>query len=202
MNLNLLKILMSVCRAWRPLVHSTGEPRKTTLTLVGRALIAAITLLCTGLHLPAHVACQLNSLEEQDDSVLDNAIILGKRSHASLRRRSAGTVLVHVWKGIALIKYPDTASTSVIVTAGGVQLSHIEAVVCMEVQKERTIVEVLSGTTTFTQLHTGTLGYSVAELTLHAGDRLELRNVSSDAELRYELGGKVSGNECERGRGF
>ena len=111
------------------------------------------------------------------------------KSHVSFQKK-AGALLVHVWGGGALFRYPDSVASSVVVTAGNVQLSHIEAVVCVEVGRDRTIVEVLMGTATFTRLRTGTSARSGAELIFRAGDRVEVG-------IRHAFGRWGVGGVCE-----
>lgn len=156
-------------------------------------LIVVSILLYTADSHPMQLSCHSQSVD--DDPDLRNAISVGPKSHVSFQR-TTGTLLVHIWKGDTLFRYPQSSRASVVVTAGNAQLSHIKAVVCVDVRKDRTIIEVLMGTATFTQLRTGTSAHSIAELTLRTGDRLEVRNGTAEVELRYALGRHGDRDEC------
>lgn len=137
---------------------------------------------------PTGRSCHTNATAEPGRAELADAITLGPKSHVSFQR-TTGTLLVHILKGDALFRYPESEATSVVVTAGNAQISHIEAVVCVEVGKERTVVEVLTGTAVFIPLRGGNPERSVGELALRTGDRLEVRNGTGEVELRYVVGG-------------
>jgi ferric-dicitrate binding protein FerR (iron transport regulator) len=169
-----------------------GRRRTAILTAAGVVPAAAAVLLFTAGQIQGHLPCHAGSTKGQDNGQVENAITLGPKSHASFKK-STGTLLVHVWRGDALLRYPQSVAASVVVTAGYAQLSHIEAVVCVGVRKERTVVEVISGTTTFTQLRTGVAHRQVEELTLQAGDRVEIGTGPNGVQVRYVVGRMGSG---------
>jgi hypothetical protein len=183
-------------RGW--LAHLYVTPRKVVLSTAGLALLIVVaTLLYTAGSHAMQLSCHSQSVDSNgnDDPDPRDAITVGPKSHVSFKRTS-GTLLVHIWKGDALLRYPESMAASVIVTAGNAQLSHIEGIVCVDARKDRTIIEVLMGSATFTQLRAGTSAHSIAELTLRAGDRLEVRNGTAEVELRYALERRGEGGEC------
>jgi hypothetical protein len=165
----------------------------STASVVPLIAVAALLYVADSHWMP--VSCHSQSIDGSDDPDLRKAITVGPKSHVSFRR-TTGTLLVHIWKGDTLFRYPESSTASVVVTAGNVQLSHIEAIVCVDVIKDRTIVEVLMGTVTFTQLSAGSSTRSISELTLHTGDRLEVRLGTAEIALRYVLERHGYDGEC------
>lgn len=165
----------------------------STASVVPLIAVAALLYMAESHLLP--VSCHSQSVDEDDDPSLRNAITVGPKSHVSFQRTTR-TLLVHIWKGHTLFRYPQSSAASVVVTAGNVQLSHIEAIVCVDVIKGRTIVEVLMGTAMFTQLSYGSPTHSTSELTLHTGDRLEVRLGTAEIALRHALERHGDDGEC------
>jgi hypothetical protein len=176
--------------------HLTVTHRKVILSTARLVpLIVVATLLYTADSHPVQLSCHSPSADDYDDPDLRNAITVGPKSQVSFQR-TTGSLLVHIWKGNTLIRYPQSSAASVVVTAGNAQLSHIEAIVCVDVRKNRTIIEVLMGIATFTQLRAGISAHSIADLTLRTGDRLEVRSGTGEVEVRYALERPGDGGEC------
>ena len=69
-----------------------------------------------------------------------------------------------------------------VVTAGSALIRNIEASVCIGVEGTRTVIAVLEGAVDISVL---TTGEPRGEITLRAGDRVELRRVRSDVMFHF-----------------
>src|SRR5689334_14321074 len=107
--------------------------------------VAAAAVLC-GVGLTNDRAyCQVMTGESAEAVLLqDEGVILSPQSRVSVHS-ATNTLQIRVIKGGAIFRPHGAARHPIVVTAGSVQLSNIEAAVCVNVNGNRTRIEVLDG---------------------------------------------------------
>ena len=119
-------------------------------------------------------------------------ITFSSRSRVSVRKR-AETLHIEVFSGEVLLRPRETSGYPIVVTAGSARIRNIEASVCVGVEGKRTVIAVLKGAVDMSVLTTGEPG---GEITLRAGDRVELRQVHAGVMFHFASGDPASGLGC------
>ena len=121
----------------QPRLHSPGRLPESVLT----ALITAVSLLGAreSNGSPCRHVSDLPSLLSQE------GILLDPQSRVSVRKTTQ-ELLVHMVKGKILLNISKMTGSHVIVTAGHPRISDADALVCMNVDSDRTFVTVLGWT--------------------------------------------------------
>jgi ferric-dicitrate binding protein FerR (iron transport regulator) len=159
-----------------------------------QVLVLGVALIHPGAREPGYAYCGMGANNEPRElgSLLaeEQGITLAPRSRVSVRRTTKA-LLVHIVKGEVLFKRRESSDYPVVVTAGNTQIRNMEAVVCVGVEKERTVIAVRDGATEMWVLRPDGTRYAMNEITLRAGDLVELRESGADVVVRFAT--RVSG---------
>jgi ferric-dicitrate binding protein FerR (iron transport regulator) len=160
-----------------------------------RVLILGVPLLYPAAQDRVHTYCRVTALDQPGEiSLLEEGITLAPQSRVSVQK-TAKALLIHVLKGEVLFNRRESSDYPVVVTAGNARISNIEAVICVGVEKERTVIAVLEGATEMSALGADRPSHAMNEVTLRTGDQVELRRVGPDVVLHFatdEVGGRGS----------
>lgn len=177
----------SVIVSWRRLVaRLPATHRSNAMSVAMRVLVVGATVLfASGAQDCGEVSCRAAPAESSDLDLVEGGITIVPGSYVSVTR-SANIVLVHVLEGEVFLKQHVTAAEPVVVNAGAAQLRNINAVICVNVHNERTVVSVLDGAA---ELRTQRPQQQEAQqelggMTLRPGDRVELRRVGQELQFR------------------
>jgi ferric-dicitrate binding protein FerR (iron transport regulator) len=181
----------------RRLVIRAGVARgNSVMSAALQALVLGVTLIYPGAQDPVHTYCNTGAIEEPRElRPLEEGITLAPQSRVSVRK-TAKALFIRILKGEVLFKRRVTRDYPVVVTAGNAQITRIEAVVCVGVEKERTVIAVLDGAIEMWALGPDRTRYAMHEITLRAGDRVELRQIGSDVVLHFATNVSVGRGSC------
>jgi ferric-dicitrate binding protein FerR (iron transport regulator) len=164
----------------------TAMRHRLTVSVAIRVVIVGTAVLCaSGSHTHVEASCNALLSESEHLDRLPEGITIVPDSHVSVRR-SANMLLVHVLQGEVLVKRRELGDHPIVVTAGTAQVSDIHAVVCVRVHKERTDVSVLEGAAELSELAREGDQHALGGITLRAGDRVELKTVGQEVQLRLK----------------
>jgi ferric-dicitrate binding protein FerR (iron transport regulator) len=171
--------------------------RSILVSVAIRVLVVGAAVACgSGAQDHGNGSCRAAPGELSDLDLLREGITVFSPSHVSVSK-TADMLLVHVLKGEVLFNRHESAEYPVMVTAGNVRLRNIHAVVCVNVQKERTDVSVFDGVVELSELGAEGDPLVLGGLTLRAGDQVELRRVWQGMEFRLARAGTDSAH-CAR----
>ncbi len=183
----------------RRLVNHAGVARSNSaMSAALQTLVLGVALIHPETKNAVHTHCNTGSTDGfRGLRLLEEGITLAPESRVSVRRTPNG-MFVHVAKGEVLFKRRETHDYPIVVTAGNARISQIEAVVCVGVERERTVIAVLDGVTQMWALEPDGVRYAMNEMTLRGGDRVELRQVGGEVVLRFETVGLGGFGSCAR----
>ena len=157
--------------------------RNITVSVAIRVLVLWAGVLCVSSAREPGQSPRQALLEDPGEiNLLQEGITVIAQSHVSVHKM-ADVLLVQVLDGEVLFERREPTRYPVVVTAGNAQLSKIRADVCVQVQKERTVVSVLDGAVEMSELRAQEDRPELEGITLRTGDRVELRKIGR--ELQY-----------------
>ena len=118
----------------------------------------------------------------QGVNLADEGITLNQGSHISLRKAPEG-VFVQVLRGEVLLNTRETALPPMIVRAGNAQIRDFDAAVCVGMEGGVASIEVIHGVARVGNIDSKSR--VVNEVTLEAGDRVEISGSPAAASIRF-----------------
>jgi|GEM_PF-5707287 len=164
--------------------------RKIAVSVAFRVLVLWAGILCGSTAVAAGQSPgQQTAIEASGEiNLREEGITVLPESRVSVQR-TADMLLVHVSEGEVLFKWREPTRYPVVVTAGNAQLSKIRASVCVQVRKERTIVNVLEGAVELSGLRTQEDRHDSRGIPLRTGDRAELRKIGKEMQFSFRPAG-------------
>jgi ferric-dicitrate binding protein FerR (iron transport regulator) len=180
----------------RLVIRASVARGNSVMSAALQALVLGVTLIHPGAQDPVHTYCNTSVIDElRELRSLEEGITLAPQSRVSVRK-TAKALFIHILKGEVLFRRRETIDYPIVVTAGNAQITRIEAVVCVGVEKERTVTAVLDGATEMWALGPDRTRYAMHEITLRAGDRVELTQIGSDVVLHFATDASVGQGSC------
>jgi ferric-dicitrate binding protein FerR (iron transport regulator) len=167
-----------------------------------RGLVMGGVLVCVAAngygHVPAR--CGVSVVEEmaQVRELGEGGITAAAQARVAVHRTGKG-LSVRVLSGQVLLRPRKVGESPVVVTAGTARISHIDALACVGVEKDRTVVAVLDGGVEMAVLRGDGGAEVVDRMALKAGDRVELRRVREGVAVRVGSGGTDGLEGCADG---
>ena len=163
--------------------------RNIAVTVAIRVLALWAGVLCvSSARAPEQSPGQAATKEPGEINLLQEGITVIAQSHVSFHK-TADVLLVHVLDGEVLFERREPTRDPVVVTAGNAQLSKIHAVVCVQVQKERTVVSVFDGAVEISERRAQDDRPELEGITLRTGDRAELKQMGRELQFRFTPAG-------------
>jgi ferric-dicitrate binding protein FerR (iron transport regulator) len=152
-------------------------------------------------------ACVRDLQERKEATLLESFLPTATTQSQIAVRRTRSALHVRVFSGAIRFNRHNTQAHPVamttIVTTGQVQLSHVDATICVRAQGDRTSIAVLDGVVQVLALagkersvasgRDGATERGVFAMKLRAGDRAEIFKRGSDLVVRLESGDEVAG---------
>lgn len=165
----------------------TGRP---VLDLLATSLTLLTPPLYVAAQTPLHVDCHAAVVIERGElSPAEAGITLGALSRVSIRK-TPRALFVRVLTGEVLLKAQDVVVRPVVITAGNMRISAVDAVVCVGVNYDQSVIAVVDGITRVATLSIDDRSHVLSEMTLRAGDRMEVSRKGSEVILRLENGSR------------
>jgi ferric-dicitrate binding protein FerR (iron transport regulator) len=123
----------------------------------------------------------------------EEGVLVNPRSQISVHR-TPDALFVQVMNGEVLLRMPKGIERHVVVTAAHARISNVEASVCVKVESDRTFVVILEGAARVGTLDLDDESHVVSEMTLRAGDRVEVSR--GGGGVMFRIGSGRSGGEA------